>query len=56
MARQEPSRHTSEVAGDMVALRTGGATIFPLACETEIVGRLPADVVVAKMIVERFRV
>lgn len=47
MARLERSRHTSEVASDMIALGTGGSTILPLARKTEIVGRLSADVVVA---------
>ena len=43
---------TSEMAGDVVPLRTSGPAILPLAGETKIVGALPTYVVIAKMVVE----
>lgn len=42
----------SEMTGDMVTLCTGCTAVLPLAGETEIVGALSADVVVAEMVVE----
>jgi hypothetical protein len=36
---------TSEMASDMITLGAGGDAIFPLASETEIVGALPAYVI-----------
>jgi hypothetical protein len=44
------------VTGYVVALCAGGATVLPLAGETEVVCALAADVVVAKMVVEGLRV
>lgn len=44
------------MAGDVVALGTGCAAILPLAGETEVVGALAADMVIAKMDVEQFGV
>jgi hypothetical protein len=41
-----------EMAGDMVPLCAGGATVLPLAGETEVVGALAAYVLVAEMVVE----
>ena len=43
---------TSEMAGNVVTLRTGGAAVLPVAGETEVVCALAADVVVAEMVVE----
>jgi hypothetical protein len=40
------------MAGDMVPLCAGGATVLPLAGETEVVGALAAYVLVAEMVVE----
>lgn len=42
----------SEMAGDMVPLSAAGATVLPFACETQVVGALAADMVVAEMVVE----
>ena len=39
---------------DVISLCTGGATILPLASETEIVCALPADVEAAKVVVKGF--
>ena len=47
---------TSEVAGDVITLRASCTTILPLASETKVVGALPADMVVAEMVVEVFGV
>lgn len=41
----------SEMAGDVIALGTGRAAVLPPASETEVVGALPADVLVAEMVV-----
>jgi hypothetical protein len=38
---------TSEMASDVVALSAGGGAVSPLASETEIVGALPAYVLMA---------
>jgi hypothetical protein len=43
---------TSKVASDMIAFCTGGRTAFPFASETEVVGALPANVIVTEMIIE----
>lgn len=40
------------MAGYVVTLCAGGTTVLPLAGETEIVGALATDVVVAEMVVE----
>lgn len=48
--RQEGN--TSEMAGDMVTLRTCCAAVLPLAGEAEIVGTLTANVVIAEMVIE----
>jgi hypothetical protein len=40
------------MAGDMITLCAGRGAVFPLASETEVIGALPADVVVARMIVK----
>jgi hypothetical protein len=43
----------SEMGSDVVTLCAGGAAVLPSAGETEVVGALSADVVVAEMVVER---
>jgi CubicO group peptidase (beta-lactamase class C family) len=45
-------KHTSEMAGYVITLSTGGSTVFPLASQAKVVGALSADMIVAKMIVE----
>jgi hypothetical protein len=40
----------------MIALRTGRCAVFPFASEAEVIGALPAYVIVAEMIVEGLRV
>lgn len=40
----------------MISLRASCAAILPLASETEVVGALSADVVVAEVVVEHFGV
>lgn len=40
----------------MITLCTRSTTIFPFASETKVVRALPTDVVVAKVVIERFRV
>ena len=42
------------MTGNMVALSTGSDAVLPFASEAEIVGALPADVVVAEVIVKSF--
>jgi hypothetical protein len=42
------------MTGDVVPLGTGGSAVSPFAGETEVVGALPADVVVAEVEVEDF--
>ena len=42
----------AKMRGDMVALCTGGTAVLPLAGQTEIVGGLAADMVIAQVIVE----
>lgn len=44
------------MTSDMITLCTRSTTIFPFASETKVVRALPADVVVAKVVIERFRV
>ena len=39
---------------DMISFSTSGTTVFPLAGETKIVGAFPANVYVAKVVVEGF--
>lgn len=46
--------HTSEMAGDVVSLRTANSAVLPLAGETKVVGAFPANVYVAKVVVEGF--
>lgn len=46
----------SEVASDVITLGACGDAVSPLASETEIVGALPAYVIMAQMIVESLRV
>ena len=41
---------------DVISLCASGTTVLPFASETEIIGTFPADVIIAKMIVESFRV
>ena len=43
---------TSEMTGDVIALCACCAAVFPFAGETEVVGALATDVVVAQMVVE----
>ena len=40
----------------MISLRASCTAIFPLASETKVVGALSADMVVAEVVVEDFRV
>ena len=40
------------MAGDMIALCAGSDAVFPFASEAEVIGALPANVVVAEMIVQ----
>jgi|HubBroStandDraft_1064217.scaffolds.fasta_scaffold1906435_1 hypothetical protein len=40
----------------MIALRTGRCAVSPFASEAEVIGALPAYVIVAEMIVEGLRV
>jgi hypothetical protein len=42
------------MAGDMIALCAGSGAVFPFASEAEVVGALPTNVVVAKMVVKSF--
>ena len=49
-------RRTSEVTGDMVALSAGRPAILPLAGQAQIAGALPADVIIAEVVVESFGV
>jgi hypothetical protein len=44
------------VAGDVISLRASCAAVLPLTSETEVVGALSADVVVAEVVVEYFGV
>jgi hypothetical protein len=48
--------HTAKMTCDVISFCTGGATILPLASETQIVSALPADVDAAKVVVKGFRV
>ena len=43
----------SEMGGDVVTFSAGGTTILPSTGKTEIVGRFPANMVVAEMVIER---
>ena len=49
-------RLTAKMACDVISLCTSGATILPLASETQIVGALPANVDAAEVVVEGLRV
>jgi hypothetical protein len=40
------------MTGDMIALCTGSDAVFPFASETEVIGALPAYVIVAEMVVK----
>lgn len=40
------------MTGDVVTLGTGSATVLPFASETEIVGTLAANMIIAEMVVE----
>ncbi len=44
--------HTSEMAGNMVPFSARCPAVFPLACETEVIGALSTNVLVAKVVVE----
>jgi len=44
------------MAGDMISLCASSTTVLPFASKTEIVCALPANMVIAKMVVEGFRV
>ena len=46
----------AQMACDVVALCACRLAVLPLACETEIVGALAADVLVAEMVVKGLRV
>ena len=48
--------HTSEMTGDVITLSASGVTIFPPAGEAEVACALAPNVVVAQMVVKRFRV
>lgn len=41
---------------DMISFCTSSTTVLPFTSETEIICALPTDVVVAEMIVKKFRV
>lgn len=45
---------TAKMTCDVITFCTSGATILPLASETEIVGALPANVDAAEVVVEGF--
>jgi hypothetical protein len=47
---------TSEVAGDVISLRASRTTILPSTSETEVIGALSANVVIAEVVVEDFGV
>ena len=49
---EELMTHTAKMTCNMVALRAGRSTVLPSAGEAEIVSALPADVVIAEMVVE----
>lgn len=49
-------RVTSEVTGDVIPFRASRTTIFPFAGETEVVGALSADMVVAQVVIKQFGV
>ena len=40
------------MTGNVIALSTGGPAVLPLAGQTEVAGALPANVVIAEMVVE----
>ena len=40
------------MTGNVIALSTGGPAVLPLAGQTEVAGALPANVVIAEVIVE----
>lgn len=44
------------MAGYMVTLSAGCATVLPFASKTQVVGTLPSDVVIAKVIIEALRI
>ena len=50
--RANGRRRTSEMARNVIALGAGGVAVLPLAGQTEIVGGLAADMVIAQVIVE----
>ena len=43
---------TAKMTCDVISFGTSGATVLPLAGETQIVGAFPADVYVAKVVVQ----
>ena len=47
---------TAEMGSNMIALGAGGPAPVPLACQAEVVRALAADVIVAEMVVEQFRI
>jgi hypothetical protein len=53
-ARGEKTK-TSKMAGDVIAFRTCRCAVSPFASEAEVIGTLPAYVIVAEMIVEGLR-
>jgi hypothetical protein len=40
------------MASDMITLGTSSGTVFPLACEAEVISALSTNVIVAEMIVK----
>lgn len=47
---------TSEVAGNVIPFRASRTTVLPFAGETKVVSTLSADMVVAQVVIEEFRV
>lgn len=47
MVEWQEREKTSEMAGDMIALGTGRCAVSPFADEAEIIGALPAYVIIA---------
>ncbi len=52
----ESMMHTAKMTCDVISLGAGGSAILPFASETKIVGALPANMFIAKMIIKSFRV
>lgn len=46
----------SQVTGNVITFCAGGAAILPFAGQAKVVGALPTNVIVAEMVVQRFRI